>query len=59
MAGEYGFYPSQITLWKRQPAEGGRAIFNHGNGRRQRAHQTLEADRYHQIGRLRAELEWP
>ena len=38
--------------------EGGPAIFNLGNDRKQREHQALETDLYEQIGRLKVELEW-
>jgi putative transposase len=58
LAGEHGLHPSQITQWKRQLVEGGPAIFNQGNDRKQREHQALEADLYEQIGRLKVELEW-
>ena len=58
LAGEYGLHPSHITQWKRQLVEGGPAIFNQGNDRKQREHQALEADLYKQIGRLKVELEW-
>lgn len=58
LASEHGLHPSQVTQWKRQLVEGGPAIFNQGNDRKQRERQVLETDLYKQIGRLKVELEW-
>ena len=59
LASEHSVHPSQISQWKRQLLEEGATLFNSsGTTRQLRQHESLQAELYEQIGRLKMELEW-
>jgi transposase-like protein len=58
LAGEYGLHPSQISEWKQQLLNEGPNVFSTHTSRQQREQETLKAELYEQIGRLKMELEW-
>jgi len=58
LAGEYGLHPSQISEWESQLLSEGDSVFNTTVVRQQQGQETLQADLYEQIGRLKMELEW-
>jgi transposase-like protein len=58
LASETGVHPTQISDWKRQLLEEGTSLFQRNRNGQQREHETLQAELYEQIGRLKMELEW-
>ena len=58
LASETGVHPTQISDWKRQLLEEGTSLFQRNRNSQQREHETLQAELYEQIGRLKMELEW-
>jgi putative transposase len=58
LASEIGVLPNQISDWKRQLLEVGASLFQRNKDGQQREHETLQAELYEQIGRLKMELEW-
>src|SRR6266446_3269323 len=58
LASAYGVHPVQVAQWKKQALTGLPEVFT---GRRARAAQdseTLQAQLYEEIGRLKVELDW-
>ena len=58
LAGEYGLHPSQISEWKTQLLREGASVFSTTTARQQKEQETVQAELYEQIGRLKMELEW-
>ena len=58
LASEFGLYPSQISEWKTKLLRDGVSVFSTTTARQQREQETLQAELYEQIGRLKMELEW-
>jgi transposase-like protein len=58
LASEAQIHPNQISDWKRQLLEEGASVFRRNANGQHREHETLQAELYEQIGRLKMELEW-
>ena len=58
LSSEYEVHSTQISEWKNQLIKNGASIFNMTTARQQREQETLQAELYEQIGRLKMELEW-
>ena len=58
LASEFGLHPSQISEWKTKLLRDGVSLFSATTARQQREQETLQAELYEQIGRLKMELEW-
>lgn len=58
LASEFGLHPSQISEWKTKLLRDGVSVFSATTARQQREQETLQAELYEQIGRLKMELEW-
>jgi putative transposase len=58
LASEFGLHPSQISEWKTKLLRDGVSVFSTTTARQQRDQETLQAELYEQIGRLKMELEW-
>ena len=58
LASEFGLHPSQISEWKTKLLRDGVSVFSTTTARQQREQETLQAELYEQIGRLKMELEW-
>jgi transposase-like protein len=58
LASEFGLHPSQISEWKTKLLRDGVSVFTTTTARQQREQETLQAELYEQIGRLKMELEW-
>ena len=58
LASEFGLHPSQISEWKTKLLRDGFSVFSTTTARQQREQETLQAELYEQIGRLKMELEW-
>jgi len=58
IAGENSLHPNQISQWKKKLAKDGPIIFSNNSSIKQRKQETIEAELYEQIGRLKMELEW-
>ena len=58
IAAKYEIHPSQVSQWKRQLLDEGRAVFSSAHERKQREQEALQTDLYEQIGRLKMDLEW-
>jgi len=58
LASEFGLHPSQISEWKTKLLRDGISVFSTTTARQQREQETLQAELYEQIGRLKMELEW-
>jgi putative transposase len=58
LASEAQIHPNQISDWKRQLLEQGANLFRRNTTGQHREHETLQAELYEQIGRLKMELEW-
>jgi len=58
LASEYGLHPSQISEWKTQLLRDGASVFSTTTARQQKEQETVQAELYEQIGRLKMELEW-
>jgi transposase-like protein len=58
LSSEYEVHPSQISEWKSQLLKDGASLFSTATARQQRDQETLQAELYEQIGRLKMELEW-
>jgi transposase len=58
LASERGVHPGQISQWKRQLLEEGAGVFNTHLARQMQEQESVQAELYEQIGRLKMELEW-
>jgi len=58
LASELAVHPTQISDWKRLLLEEGPSVFQRNGTGLQREHESLQAELYEQIGRLKMELEW-
>ena len=58
LASEFGLHPSQISEWKTKLLRDGVSLFSATTARQQREQETLQAELYEQIGRLKMDLEW-
>ena len=58
LTSEFGLHPSQISEWKTKLLRDGVSVFSTTTARQQREQETLQAELYEQIGRLKMELEW-
>jgi transposase-like protein len=58
LASEYGVHPGQISQWKRQLLSDGAEVFGRSHPSQTQAEETVQAELYEQIGRLKMELEW-
>jgi transposase-like protein len=58
LATEYGVHPGQISQWKRQLLSEGAEVFGRSHSGQTQAQETVQAELYEQIGRLKMELEW-
>ena len=58
IASHYGVHPNQVTIWKRQAAEGVSALFADRRSRADISEEALKAELYQQIGQLQVELDW-
>jgi len=55
---QYGVHPNQISHWKKQLIDEGSTVFSKVNADQQRRQESIQAELYEQIGRLKMELEW-
>ena len=58
LASQHGLHPSQISQWKRQLLDEGATVFSTTTAQQLRQQETLQAELYEQIGRLKMDLEW-
>ncbi len=58
IASEHNIHPKQVSSWKKQLLEEGPSVFRRHHAGQQREQETMEAELYEQIGRLKMELEW-
>jgi putative transposase len=58
LASQHGLHPSQISQWKRQLLDEGATVFSTTTTQQLRQQETLQAELYEQIGRLKMDLEW-
>jgi transposase-like protein len=58
LASKHGVHPSQISQWKRQLLDEGATVFSTTTAQQLRQQETLQAELYEQIGRLKMDLEW-
>jgi transposase-like protein len=58
LASEHAVHPNQISQWKRQLLDEGSGIFGKNSVDQQRKQESIQAELYEQIGRLKMELEW-
>lgn len=58
LASVHQVHPNVIGQWKRQLITEGKGVFDNGHSKSDAHQETLVADLYEQIGRLKMELEW-
>jgi transposase-like protein len=58
LAKQYGVHPTLIHGWKKQLLAGVEDVFARGGGAAADDHQTVQAQLYEQIGRLKMDLEF-
>jgi putative transposase len=58
LASKFDVHPTLIHGWKKQLVVGAQSIFAEGVKPATADAETLQADLYEQIGRLKMELEW-
>jgi transposase-like protein len=58
LAGQHGVHPTLIHAWKKQLLAGAEAVFADGVKAAAADAETVQAELYEQIGRLKMELEW-
>ena len=58
IASAESLHPNQVSTWKQALLEAGDSLFRQPTRNQQREQETLQAELYEQIGRLKMELEW-
>jgi transposase len=58
LAALHGVHPTLITTWKKQLLDNAEELFQRGVKVSSVEHETLQAQLYEQIGRLKTELDW-
>jgi transposase len=54
----HGLHPTLIHTWKKQLVSNAEELFQNGARTSSAEHETLQAQLYEQIGRLKTELDW-
>jgi transposase-like protein len=58
LASLHGVHPAMIHSWKKHLLDNAEEIFQSGGKGSSVEHETLQAQLYEQIGRLKTELDW-
>jgi transposase len=58
LASLHGVHPTLIHAWKKQLVDSAAELFQNGAKTGSAEHETLQAQLYEQIGRLKTELDW-
>jgi transposase-like protein len=58
LASLHGVHPTMIHAWKKQLLDNAEEIFHSSAKTSSVEHETLQAQLYEQIGRLKTELDW-
>ena len=58
LAALHGVHPTMIHTWKKQLLDNAEELFQSGAKSSSAEHETLQAQLYEQIGRLKTELDW-
>jgi transposase-like protein len=58
LASAYGVHPVQVAQWKKQALAGLPEVFAGRRARMAQETETLQAQLYEEIGRLKVELDW-
>ena len=58
LSGTFQVHSVQISQWKKQLLDGIESLFREGRRRDHDESQSIQAELYEQIGRLKMEVEW-
>lgn len=58
IASEYGVFPNQVCLWKKELFDGIGNIFTDKRKKDEKSNETLVPQLYQQIGQLKVEVDW-
>lgn len=58
LASQFQGYPTPISHGQRQVQAGARELFGPGRATGERGHETVQANLYEEVGRLKMELDW-